>query len=186
MYVRGAFKEPRRIWSVLGGSGGPPPENFWISGPQVEYSYVFLVNLPQYPYPYPLKKILFRFTLISRMVLGVGKKSEIRLKSEDSVPCYYIVLFIGSWMAKGTLIMTKLFNLQLQKRNHATFKDSIIGLWKCFWLSLGLFEGHFWTNFVNLWNFLNVLMHIVWPIHNLQRKNTIYNSFQHTLKDWLL
>ncbi len=37
--------------------------------------------------PTHLKKILFRFKLISRMVLGVGKKSEIRLKSEDSVPC---------------------------------------------------------------------------------------------------
>ena len=38
------------------------------------------------PTPSPLKKILFRFTLISRMVLGVGKKSEIRLKSENFDP----------------------------------------------------------------------------------------------------
>ncbi len=47
---------------------------------------LFWVILHQYPYPQPLRKFLFRFTLISRMVLGVGKKSEIRLKSEDSVP----------------------------------------------------------------------------------------------------
>ena len=30
---------------------------------------------------------LFRFALMSRMVLGVGKKSEIRLKSENYDPC---------------------------------------------------------------------------------------------------
>ncbi len=78
--VKGTQKDMvsrRGVW-------GPPLENFWISGLQME---LFWVNLPQYPYPYPLKKILFRFTLILRMVLGVGKKSEIRLKSEDSVPC---------------------------------------------------------------------------------------------------
>ncbi len=36
---------------------------------------------------HPPTKILFRFTMISGMVQGVGKMSEIRLKSEDSVPC---------------------------------------------------------------------------------------------------
>ncbi len=39
------------------------------------------------PIPPPLK-ILFRFTLISKMVLGVGKKCEIRLKSRF---CPYVV-----------------------------------------------------------------------------------------------
>ena len=58
------------------------------------HSNAFGVILPQYPYPHlpPQKKILFRFTLISRMVLGGGKKSEIRLQSEDSVPCYMEVI----------------------------------------------------------------------------------------------
>ena len=40
---------------------------------------------PSDPYPRP-KLFLFRFTLISRMVLGVGKKSEISLKTEDFDP----------------------------------------------------------------------------------------------------
>ena len=36
----------------------------------------------------PLQKnYLFRFTLISRIFPGVGKKSEIRLKSENFDPC---------------------------------------------------------------------------------------------------
>ncbi len=69
------------------GCGGPPPENFWIRGPQMVHSNAFLGHCTPIPIPPPLiKKILFRFTLISRMVLGGGKKSEIRLKSEDSVP----------------------------------------------------------------------------------------------------
>ncbi len=28
--VRGLLKELRRIWFLVGGSGGPPPENFLI------------------------------------------------------------------------------------------------------------------------------------------------------------
>ncbi len=52
----------------------------------MEYSKAFLGQSTPIPIPLPPKKILFKFTLISRMVLGVGKKSEIRLKSEDSVP----------------------------------------------------------------------------------------------------
>ncbi len=39
--------------------------------------------------PTPIhQKSLFIFILISGKVLGVGKKSEIRLKSEESVPCH--------------------------------------------------------------------------------------------------
>ncbi len=52
----------------------------------MECSKAFLCQSTPIPIPLPPKKILLRFTLISRMVLGVGKKSEIRLKSEDSVP----------------------------------------------------------------------------------------------------
>ncbi len=48
------------------------------------------------PPPLPLKIFLFWFTLISRMVLGDGKKSEIRLKSEDSVP----------WKSAGLAVCT--------------------------------------------------------------------------------
>ena len=53
----------------------------------MQYSKAFLGQSTLLPIPLPPKKFLSRFTLISRMVLGVGKKSEIRLKSEDSVPC---------------------------------------------------------------------------------------------------
>ncbi len=55
----------------------------------VHFNVFFGVILPKYPYPHLLKNVLFRFKLISRMVLGGGKKSEIRLKSEDSVPCIW-------------------------------------------------------------------------------------------------
>ncbi len=37
--------------------------------------------------PTPSPSNLFRFILISRMDLGVGKKSEIKLKSENFDPC---------------------------------------------------------------------------------------------------
>ncbi len=56
-------KELWRVWFL-------PPENFWSLGPQVVHSNAFLGHLT----PTPPKKFLFRFTLISRMVLGVGKK----------------------------------------------------------------------------------------------------------------
>ncbi len=48
------------------------------------------------PTPSPSKHFLFRFTLISRMVLAVGKKSEIRLKSENFDPCNYCALSFHS------------------------------------------------------------------------------------------
>ena len=45
----------------------------------------------------PPQNFLFRFTLISRMVQGVGKKSEIRLKSEDfdpkTLPKFRVLVF---------------------------------------------------------------------------------------------
>ncbi len=52
----------------------------------MEYSKAFLGQSTLIPIPLLPKKFISRFTLISRMVLGVGKKSEIRLKFEDSVP----------------------------------------------------------------------------------------------------
>ena len=36
--------------------------------------------------PTPMKRFLFKFTLISRMVLKIGKNSEIRENSEDFNP----------------------------------------------------------------------------------------------------
>ena len=77
---RKLLKELWTVCSPAGGSGG--------RGPQVVHSNAFLGSIfPNTHTPTSLKKILLRFTLISKMVLGVGKKSEIRLKSEDSVPC---------------------------------------------------------------------------------------------------
>ncbi len=76
-------------WNILfqGGCGGPPPEIFWLPRSQMVHSGAILGHCTPIPVPPPLqKKILFRFTLISRMVLGVGKKSEIRLKSENFDP----------------------------------------------------------------------------------------------------
>ena len=56
--VHGSFKELRRIWFIVGGGGfgGPPPENFWISGPQMEYSKAFLGQSTPIPIPLPPKK----------------------------------------------------------------------------------------------------------------------------------
>ncbi len=73
---------------LSGGSGGPPPEIFWLLGLQMVHSSAILSQCTPIPLPPPVKKnVLFRFTLISRMVLGVGKRSEIRLKSENFDPC---------------------------------------------------------------------------------------------------
>ena len=48
----------------------------------------FWVTVLQYPYRLPFKKkIVFKFTLISRMAMWVEKKSKIRLKSENFDPC---------------------------------------------------------------------------------------------------
>ncbi len=68
---------------MQGGLGVLPQKSFWIRGPQVVHQMLFWVNLPKYPHPNFLKIFLLRFTLIPKMVLGVGKKSEIRLKSES-------------------------------------------------------------------------------------------------------
>ncbi len=63
-----------------GGSEGLPPEFFWLLQSQIVHSSVILGHCTPIPLPPPLqKKFLFTFTLIARMVLGVGKKSEIRL-----------------------------------------------------------------------------------------------------------
>ncbi len=67
------------------GPGGEAPGSCWVF-----WKIEWLKPLPQAPldpYPHtPLKNFLFRFTLISRMVLGVGKKTEISLKTEDFDP----------------------------------------------------------------------------------------------------
>ncbi len=58
---------------------------FWIWEPQVVYSNVIL---PQYPYSQPLKKSLQIYTDLMNGPGSWKKKSEIRLKSDDSVPWY--------------------------------------------------------------------------------------------------
>ncbi len=71
------------VWFLAGGSGAPPLENFWIRGLQVVHSNAFWVILPQYPYPHPQhrkKKILFTFTLISRMRFEKSLESYLSLK----------------------------------------------------------------------------------------------------------
>ena len=83
--ARGTLKQFRRMWFLVGGLRVFRQEIFGFEGRKLCIPMLFWVILPQYPYPHPLKN-LFRFTLISRMILGLGKKSEIRLKSEDSVP----------------------------------------------------------------------------------------------------
>ncbi len=71
------LNEPQMKTLFQGGSGGAPPENLWLLGSQMVHSSAILGHCTPIPLPPPLqKKILFRFTLISRMVLGVGKKSE--------------------------------------------------------------------------------------------------------------
>ncbi len=81
------LNEAQRKHALSGGSGGSPPENVWSLGSQMVHSSGILGHCTPIPLPPPLQKnVLFRFTLISRMAQGVGKNSEIRLKSEDSVP----------------------------------------------------------------------------------------------------
>ncbi len=63
-------------WGVWGCS----PEIFWHLGSQMLHSSAILGHCTPIPLPPPLQiNFLSRFTLIPRMVLGVGKKSEIRL-----------------------------------------------------------------------------------------------------------
>ncbi len=75
------LKELLGVWLLTGGSGAG------IEGREWCIPMLFLGHFTKIPIPPSPKKILFRFTLISRMDMGVGKKSEIRLKSEGSVPC---------------------------------------------------------------------------------------------------
>ena len=56
--VRGSLKELRRIWFLVGGSGGPPPEHFWIRGPQMVNSNAFLGHFTPIPIPSPQKNSL--------------------------------------------------------------------------------------------------------------------------------
>ena len=64
-----------------GGLGILPQKIFGFEGCKCCTPTHFWVILPSTP-----KKMIFRFTLNSRMVLGLEKESEIRLKAEDSVP----------------------------------------------------------------------------------------------------
>ena len=96
------LNEPCMKHPLSGGSGGPPPEIFWLLWSQIVHSSAILGHCTPIPLPPPLqKKFLFRFTLISRMVRRVGKKSEIRLKSEIFDPCLTKV-----WYSVNTLSMT--------------------------------------------------------------------------------
>ena len=58
------------------GSGGTPPEIVWLHGSEIVCSSAILGCFTAIPPPLTPKKVLIRFTLISRMVLVVGKKSE--------------------------------------------------------------------------------------------------------------
>ncbi len=76
------LNEPHMKYPLLGGLGVLPRKFFGFWGCKWCILVPLWVTVLQYPYPLPFKKkILFRLTLISRMFLGVGKKSEIRLKS---------------------------------------------------------------------------------------------------------
>ncbi len=67
--------------------GGAPSEFFCLLGSQMMHSSAILGHCAPIPLPPPLQiNFLSRFTLTPRMVLGVGKKSEIRLKSENFDP----------------------------------------------------------------------------------------------------
>ncbi len=55
--AHGSFKELGRIWFLVGGFGGPPPENFWIRGPQMVHSNAILGHFTPIPIPPPPKKI---------------------------------------------------------------------------------------------------------------------------------
>ncbi len=84
-----------------GGLGGPPPEIFGFWGRKWCISVPFWVTVFQYPYPPLQKKILFRYTLISRMVLGDGKKSE------NFDPCPERVWFL-QWFRQEECRMSKI------------------------------------------------------------------------------
>ncbi len=69
------------------GISGSSPGKFLNSKAESDAFQCFSGHFSQIPIPpLSLKIFLFRFTLISRMVLGDGKKSE------DSVPCPVVLL----------------------------------------------------------------------------------------------
>ena len=77
--VQGTIQVPSGIQGPWWGTGGKAPRSFLkISSHSPKPLQT----------PTPHKHFLFRFTLMSRMVLGVGKKSEISLKTEDFDPWY--------------------------------------------------------------------------------------------------
>ncbi len=65
---------------LQGGLGVLPQKLFDLRGFKGCILVLLWVALIKYPYPTPSKKILFRFTQISRMGLAVGKKSENQTK----------------------------------------------------------------------------------------------------------
>ncbi len=82
------LNEPQMKHPLRRGVWGSSPRSFWLLASQMVHSSAILGHCTPIPLSPPLQKIfLFRFTLISRIVLGVRKKSEIRLKSENYYPC---------------------------------------------------------------------------------------------------
>ncbi len=81
VYAHICWMNPK--WNILfqGGLGVLPQKFFGLWDHKWCIPVSFSVTIPHYPYPLPFK-FLFRFTLISGVVMGVGEKSEIRLKSE--------------------------------------------------------------------------------------------------------
>ncbi len=79
------LNDPQMKHTLSRGFGGSPPEILWLLVCKWCIPVPFLVTVLQYLYP--LQNFLFRFTPISRMDLGAGKKSQIRLKSENFDPC---------------------------------------------------------------------------------------------------
>ena len=71
-----------------GGSGGPPPEIFWLLGSQMVHSSAILGQCTPIPLPPPLQKT-FSLQIYTDLKNGPGswKKSEIRFKSENFDPC---------------------------------------------------------------------------------------------------
>ncbi len=90
------LNEPQMRHSLPGGLGVLPQNFFGFWGHRWCIPVPVWVTVLQYAYiPSPLQNnFLFRFTLISRMVPGVGKKSEIRLKSENFDPCILVLSLV--------------------------------------------------------------------------------------------
>ena len=98
------LNEPQMKHPLSGGPGNFLQKFFGFWGRKWCISSAILGHCAPIPLPPPLQKnFLSRFTMISRMVLEVGKKSEIRLKTENFDPCYM------------TSVMRKLTCLRLKK-----------------------------------------------------------------------